>query len=92
MQHSYEYSKWDAIHEPYNVVENVLNDNDSVYKALQPTFDFTLCDNNLCYISEVLIWPGDCGPFQIEMFVANSLDMWSFVKAYQCERAGVTKF
>ena len=26
MQHVYQYSKWDAIHEPYNVVENVLKD------------------------------------------------------------------
>ncbi len=24
MQHAYEYSKWDSIHEPYNVVENVI--------------------------------------------------------------------
>lgn len=34
MQHAYQYSKWDSINEPYNIVENVLKDDDSVYKAL----------------------------------------------------------
>jgi hypothetical protein len=63
MQHVYEYSKWDSIHEPYNVVENVLGDDDRVYKALQPTFDFNLDDHYHCYISEILVWPGECGPF-----------------------------
>ena len=42
MQHVYQYSKWDAIHEPYNVVENVLKDDEKVYKALSPSFDFTV--------------------------------------------------
>jgi len=42
MQHVYQYSKWDAIHEPYNVVENVLKDDEKVYKALTPAFDFTV--------------------------------------------------
>lgn len=30
IQHNYHYSKWDSINEPYNVVENVLRDDDSV--------------------------------------------------------------
>ena len=42
MQHPYQYSKWDSIHEPYNIVENVLKDDESVYKALTPNLDFTL--------------------------------------------------
>ena len=42
IQRIYQYSKWDAIHEPYNVVENVLRDDESVYKALTPDLDFTL--------------------------------------------------
>ena len=62
MQHAYQYSKWDAIHEPYNVVENVLKDDDTVYKGLTPDFDITLDRDELCYVSEVVIWPGDNGP------------------------------
>lgn len=62
MQHIYQYSKWDAIHEPYNVVENVLKDDEKVYKALTPTFDFTVNNGNQCYISNIILAPGDCGP------------------------------
>jgi hypothetical protein len=42
MQHAYKYSKWDSINEPYNVVENTLKEDDTVYKALAPDLDFTL--------------------------------------------------
>jgi len=42
IQHPYQYSKWDSIHEPYNVVENVLKDDESVYKARTPAVDLTL--------------------------------------------------
>ena len=31
MQHPYTYSKWDSIHEPYNVVENI----DCLLKAIK---------------------------------------------------------
>ena len=62
IQRIYQYSKWDAIHEPFNVVENVLKDDETVYKALTPDLDFTLDRGQLCFISEVVIWPGDSGP------------------------------
>ena len=67
MQHPYQYSKWDSIHEPYNVVENVLKDDESVYKALTPQLDFTLSGGAVCFISEVIIHPGDCGPATVEV-------------------------
>jgi len=62
IQHPYQYSKWDSIHEPYNVVENILKDDESVYKALTPDLDVTVAQGNLAYISEMSIYPGDCGP------------------------------
>lgn len=71
MQHPYSYSKWDSIHEPYNVVENVLQDDDTVYKGLTPAFDFTLAGGDNAYISEVLVWPGDTGPATVELYVGN---------------------
>jgi len=91
MQHAYQYSKWDAIHEPYNVVNNVLTDDETVYKGLTPNFDFTLDQNQICYISEILLWPGDCGPATVEIFVSNSIDKWTFVKSYQCTKQGCQK-
>lgn len=74
MQHTYTYSRWDTIHEPHNVVENVLKDDDSVYKALTPDLDFSLDRNATCFISEVIIWPGDSGPNQVQIMVSNSAD------------------
>lgn len=62
MARVYQYSKWDAIHEPYNIVENVLRDDNNVYKGFSPDIDLTLDKGDLCYISEVLLWPGDSGP------------------------------
>ena len=91
IQHAYTYSKWDSIHEPYNVVENVLRDDDTVFKGLQPALDFTLSGGEVCYISEVLIWPGDSGPLDVELHVGNLIDRWTHVKDYQCQKAGVSK-
>ena len=86
MQHQYTYSKWDSIHEPFNVVENVLKDDETIYKGLQPVFDFTLLDGKVCFIAEVLIWGGEVGPAIVEVSVGNSLDSWQFVKEYSCAR------
>lgn len=74
MQHVYTYSRWDSIHEPHNVVENVLKDDDSVYKALTPDLDFSLDHGATCFISEVVIWPGDSGPNLVQILVSNSAD------------------
>ena len=54
------------------MVENVLRDDDSVYKALTPDLDFTLDHGATCYISEVIVWPGDSGPNQVQILVSNS--------------------
>ena len=67
IQHPYQYSKWDSIHEPYNVVENVLKDDEAVYKALTPSLDFNIAQGNMTYIAEVIVHPGDCGPALIEV-------------------------
>ena len=86
MQHVYQYSKWDAIHEPYNVVENVLKDDEKVYKALTPTFDFTVNNGTSCFISNVLLAPGDCGPQKMEVYLSNNVDQWQFIKAYESNK------
>jgi hypothetical protein len=44
------------------VIENVLKDDESVFKALTPSLDFTLANGSICFVSEVLLYPGDCGP------------------------------
>ena len=92
MQHPYTYSKWDSIHEPYNVVENILKDDETFYKALTPDLDFTLDREELCYISEVVVWPGEAGgPSQVQIFVSNTPEKWTLVKEYVCAKNGSTK-
>lgn len=91
IQHVYQYSKWDSINEPYNVVENILRDDDTQYKALQPNLDLNLSNSLLCYVAEILIWPGDVGPLTVEVFVSNHQDSWTFVKEYTCARDIQTK-
>ena len=91
MQHPYTYSRWDTIHEPHNVVENVLKDDESVYKALTPDLDFSLDHGSTCFISEIVIWPGDSGPNQVQVLVGNSSDQWALVKEYTCARVGASK-
>lgn len=86
MQHPYTYSKWDSIHEPYNVVENVLKDDESVYKALTPDLDFTVANGSLAYVAEVALWPGDCGPATVEIYWSNTADKWTLVKSFTCGR------
>jgi len=92
IQHPYQYSKWDAVHEPYNVVENVLKDDDTVYRALSPAIDLALCNGSLCFVSEVEICPGECGPAHVEVYTSNVLDKWVFVKSFKCTREPVQSF
>ena len=73
------------------MVENVLKDDSSVYKALTPDLDFTLDRDETCYISEVVIWPGDSGPNQVQILVSNTADKWALVKEYVCSRSGSSR-
>jgi hypothetical protein len=89
MQHVYQYSKWDAIHEPYNVVENVLRDDEKVYKTLTPSFDFTVNNGNGCFISNVLVGPGDTGPSKMEVYLSNNMDQWTLIKSFTASKEKV---
>ena len=91
LAHVYQYSRWDQIHEPNNVVENVLRDDDSVYKALTPELDFSLDNGETCYISEIIIWPGDSGPNEVKVFVSHNAQTWAPIKEYTCSRTGSSK-
>jgi len=68
------------------LVENVLKDDDAVYKALNPTLDFSLHNGLTCFLSEIRLYPGDCGPSSIEIYVSDVLDKWSFLRDYKCNR------
>lgn len=92
IQHPYSYTKWEIVHEPQNVVENILKDDETVYRALSPSLDLALCNGQLCFVSEVEICPGECGPASIEIYTSNVLDKWTFVKSFKCTRDLVQPF
>lgn len=84
IQHPYQYSKWDSINDPYNVVDNVLKDDETIYKALTPDIDLTLNHGRKCFVSEILIHAGDGGPASVEVHVSQFPNTWDFVEAYEC--------
>eukprot|EP00164_Ancoracysta_twista_P003101 GFYU01004136.1.p1 GENE.GFYU01004136.1~~GFYU01004136.1.p1 ORF type:complete len:736 (-),score=254.85 GFYU01004136.1:493-2700(-) len=92
IQHPYTYSKWDAVHEPYNVVENVLKDDDSVFRTLSPAIDLTLCNGSICFVSEVVVCPGECGPANLEVYTSNAVDKWTLVSTHKCTRDATQAF
>ena len=48
-------------------MENILKDDDTVYKALTPGLDVTLSAGQYCFIGEIILYPGDCGPSAVEV-------------------------
>lgn len=92
IQHPYTYSKWDAMHEPNNVVENVLKDDDTVFRTLSPAVDITLCNGSTCFVSEVVVCPGEVGPANLEVFTSNVPEKWTLISTHKCTRDPVQTF
>ena len=77
------------MNEPYNVVENVLTDDEKVYKALGPSIDLSINELQPCFISMVVIYPGDTGPQNIEIYLSNEENNWKLVKQVTANKAPV---
>ena len=77
MQRPYTYSKWDLVHEPENKVENILANDASAYKAVQPELDITLNNNQSAYVSSILFGPGEVGPQLIEVLESRNGAHWT---------------
>lgn len=85
IQHPYQYSKWDRIHEPDNVVENAIADNGKIYKALNPAIDITLSNGAYCFVSEVVVYGGEPSPAKVEVYKSNVPNSWVLIKKGDCE-------
>ncbi len=92
LQHPYTYSKWDTIHEPDNKVDNTLVEGDAVWRTLTPSVDLTLCSGSVCFVADVTICPGDCGPSAVEVSVSNTPDKWTPVSTFKCDRSAEQTF
>jgi len=85
IQHPYQYSKWDRIHDPDNVVENTLTNDAKVYKVLNPAIDITLSNGAYCFVSEVLVYGGEPYPAKVEVYKSNVPNSWILIKKGDCE-------
>ncbi|GIQ86879.1 hypothetical protein KIPB_008809 [Kipferlia bialata] len=86
LAHEYAYSRWEKTHEPDNRVENVLEDDEAQYRALSPSIDMALCNGSPCFVSEVVVCPGECGPAVCEVYTATVPDQWVLCCSYKCSR------
>lgn len=60
-----------------------------MYKALTPSFDFTVNNGSQSYVSAILLSPGDCGPQTMEVYLSNHADAWKLVKTFTATKAAI---
>lgn len=85
IQHPYTYSKWDQVHEPHNVVENVLKDDAQVWKTVSPAVDLTLCREQVCFVAYVTVVAADPAPAAFEVFTSSVPDKWTLLSTFKCD-------
>jgi hypothetical protein len=81
--HPYTYSKWDSVHEPHNVVENVLVDDDRVYRTVGPVVDITLCRSLVCFVAYVTVEFGDPVGLHVEVYIGDVPDKYTLVSTHR---------
>jgi hypothetical protein len=85
IQHAYTYSKWDQVHEPHNIVDNVFRDDDSVWKTVSPAIDLTLYRDQVCFVSYVTISAMDPAPAVVEIYSSNVPEKWTLLSSHKCD-------
>lgn len=56
------------------MVENVLKDDGSVYRAVNACLDLTLANGKFCFVAEAWVHAGDSGPKMIEVYSSDLMD------------------
>lgn len=81
LAHPYTYSNWDMVHEPDNVADNVLTDTSTQWKTLSPNIDLALAGGSAaCFVAQVDICAGDCGPSTLIVHTSRNGDEWVKVR------------
>jgi len=86
LQHPYSYSKWDKIHEPDNLVENILVDDQKIYKGASPAIDLTLNNGIYCFVAEIIVYGAEPFPAKAEVYVSNVVNRWTLIKDFTFEK------
>ena len=67
---------WMQQNEQYNKVPNILQDDMTYYRNKSPSFDFNLHNDQICYISEVVIDPSEPCPGDTDIFTSDDKNKW----------------
>lgn len=70
---------WMQQNEPFNQITSVLRDDDSHYRNKQPMFEFNLHNDELCYVSNIVVDPNEPAPGDTEISISSDGKTWTKV-------------
>lgn len=71
---------WMKHNEPHNQIASILKDDESSYHNRRPMFEFNLHNDELCYVSNVIVDPTEPAPGDVEISLSEDGKNWSKVK------------
>lgn len=71
---------WMKQNEPHNQIVSILKDDDSSYHNRKPLFEFNLHNDELCYVSSVIVDPTEPAPGDTEISLSSDGRVWTKVK------------
>eukprot|EP00767_Chilomastix_cuspidata_P001345 gnl/Chilomastix_cuspidata/1456.p1 GENE.gnl/Chilomastix_cuspidata/1456~~gnl/Chilomastix_cuspidata/1456.p1 ORF type:complete len:803 (-),score=258.30 gnl/Chilomastix_cuspidata/1456:822-3230(-) len=86
MAHEYEYTRWERTHEADNVVENVLRDDNTVFRRVSPVLDLSVSGARPNFVAGVVLSPGECGPAEMEVHLSRVVGHFSHAGTFRCTR------
>jgi hypothetical protein len=70
---------WQKTVEPFNVMENVLKPDNSIYRNLKPEIEFNLCNNEVCHIAEIIVKADKPKPGETKVFTSMDKKIWTLI-------------
>lgn len=80
----YTYSNWEKTHEPENIIDNVLKDDETVWRAISPDIDLELDNGHICFIAHIELRFGDSIPRSLDVFTSDNCEDWFHVATLNC--------
>ena len=72
---------WMKTHEPFNQPENVLMDDNTVFRQLKPSLEFSLSKNfSEFYVAEIIVHVDEPAPGEVEIMLNNGGEWFSGLK------------
>ena len=66
------------------MVESVLKDDNTIYRNIKPTFEFNLYNDEICFVSHVIVDADEPPPGHVEIYLSNDIHPnWRIVGKFQ---------